>query len=296
MVWRPAKTLGLLVGLVILVTLVGVDVFLLRSALSTGLGLNLYFIMLLFVLSLPLLALFLYWYYSLVTLGYRMDRNALLISCGDSQHVVPMTAIRRIVPGHKVAALQGFRGVGWPGFLMGTLQLRDLGTLMVYGTEPLERQLIVVTDRCCYGISPRHAARFQEDFAQRQGLGPVHEVTQTVLHARFVASPVWADRWFWLIVLLTFVANAILAGVIADRYVRLPDRIPLHFDARGQVDRIVAKTGLLVIPAIGALTLLVNGALGLAVFRRERLAAYLAVLMALALQAVLWVAAWGVLQ
>jgi uncharacterized membrane protein len=107
---------------------------------------------------------------------------------------------------------------------------------------------------------------------------------------------VWADRWFWLIILLTFVANAALAGIIADRYIRLPDRIPLHFDARGQVDRIVAKTGLLVIPAIGALTLLVNGALGLAIFRRERLAAYLAVLMALALQGVLWVAAWGVLQ
>ena len=123
------------VGLVVLLVIIGVEVFLVRSMIGQPPGLNLYVVALLFVLSLPLLVLWLYWYYGLATLRYTMDRNALVIACGASRYVVPMEEIRRTVRGDEVSILQGFRGVGWPGYLMGSLRLRDLGLLLVASTE-----------------------------------------------------------------------------------------------------------------------------------------------------------------
>jgi len=76
----------------------------------------------------------------------------------------------------------------------------------------------------------------------------------------------------------------------------LPERIPLHFDATGEVDRIAAKDSLLVIPWIGALALGANGFLGVLLHRRERLGAYLLLAMAFMVQVVLWVAMMRILR
>ncbi len=295
MAWKPDKALGLGVGLMVVLVIIGMEAFLLQSMLDQPPGLNLYVMALLFVLSLPLLVLWLYWYYGLATLRYTMDRNALVIACGASRYVVPMEEIRRTVRGDEVSILQGFRGVGWPGYLMGSLRLRDLGLLLVASTEPVERQLIVVTDRMCYGISPRRPEQFRADLAARQALGPLHPTEQTVEYVSFVAAPVWRDRWYWATVLLAFVANAALFGIIALRYPTLPERLPLHFDAQGMVDRVGFKSGLIVVPTIGALSLAANGVLGTILHGRERLAAYLLAGMTVILQVVLWVAALGIL-
>jgi hypothetical protein len=295
MAWKPDKALGLGVGLVVVLVIIGMEVFLLQSMGGQPPGLNLYVMALLFVLSLPLLVLWLYWYYGLATLRYTMDRDALVIACGASRYVVPMDAIRRVVRGDEVEISQGFSGVGWPGYLMGSLRLKELGLLLVASTEPLQRQLVIVTDRMCYGVSPRRPEHFLADLAARQALGPLHPAEQMVAYVSFVAAPVWRDRWFWGMVLLAFIANAALFGVIALRYPALPERLPLHFDAQGMVDRVGFKSGLIVVPTIGALSLAANGVLGAILHGRERLAACLLAGMAVALQVVLWIAALGIL-
>jgi len=295
MAWKPDKALGLGVGFVVVLVIIGMEVFLLRSMMGQTTGLNLYIMALLFVLSLPLLFLWLYWYYGLATLRYAMDRDALVIACGASRYVVPMEAIRRVVRGDEVEISQGFRGVGWPGYLMGSMRLKNLGLLLVASSEPLTRQIIVVTDRICYGISPRQPEQFIADLAARQALGPLRPAEQAVEYVSFVASPVWRDRWFWGAVLLAFISNAALFGAIVLRYPGLPERLPLHFDAQGLVDRVGFKSGLLVVPTIGALALAANGVLATILHARERLAAYLLAGMALVLQVVLWAAALGIL-
>jgi hypothetical protein len=295
MVWKPPKALGLGIGLVIVLTIIGIDAFLIRSMFGQSIGFNLYLIGLLFTISLPLLALWVYWYYGLLTLRYYLDRNALEIVCNTSRYVIPMDAIQRIVPGNEVVVAKGFRGVGWPGYLMGHLMLEGLGLMMVQSTEPLERQLVVVTDSLCYGISPSQAERFLEDFAARRALQPMRHITSSVEYAPFVAAPVWRDRWFWGIATLAILGCVALFGLIFRSYGQLPERIPLHFDARGQVDRIVAKSGFLVVPEIGALTLAINGLLALILHQHERLGAYLLISMAVVIQIVLWLATWGIL-
>jgi hypothetical protein len=296
MVWKPNKTLGLIVGLVILLTIIGVDVFLVRSIVGRSLDLNLYFTSLLLVLSLPLAGLWIFWYLGLLTLHYHLDRNALSITCGTSRQIVPMGAIQRIVPGSEVRVARGFKGVGWPGYLHGTVQLEGLGMLLTSSTEPLEHQLVVVTNSWCYGISPRNTQQFLEDLAARRSLGPIREYAQAMETTAFAALRVWRDRWFWGIIVLAFAANAVLFGLVSRLYAYLPERMPLHFDALGQVDRIAAKSGILVIPGIGMLTLAVNGLLSLLIYQRERLGAYLLAVIALAVQAISWLAAISILN
>lgn len=295
MTWKPAKTLGLAVGLMIILTIIGIDAFFIQNMIGQRLDFNLYVTALLFVLSLPLLALWIYWYYTLISLDYYLDRNNLIIACGIVRHIVPMQKIQRIAPGSEFISLSGFRGVGWPGYLMGRMRLRGLGTLIVHSTEPLPRQLIVVTDTLAYGISPQEAPQFLEDYARRRALGVIEPVNQTTEYAPLAAMPIWSDYWFWLLSIASFMTNAALFGWIINRYARLPALIPLHFNAFGEVDRIAAKSGLLVVPIIGALTLGVNSLLGLALHRRERLAAHLLVAITLGIQAILWLAAMSIL-
>ncbi len=295
MAWKPPKALGLAVGLIVALTILGIDVFLVRTMVGQDIGLNLYLTALAVLFSFPLLLFWCYWYYALLTLRYYLDRNGLVISTGAYRDTVPMESIQSIIPGSQVSPCQGFRGVSWPGYMVGRIDLKDHGLLRTHSTEPLERQLVVVTDTVCYGISPKNAGRFLEDYAVRRALEPMQRLKQGRELSPFAALPVWRDRWFWGSVILGFGANAALFGLISSLYGRLPDSVPMHFNAQGEVDRISSKAGLFVIPGIGALMLLLNGFLGVFLHRKERLGAYLLVFMTLIAHTVLWLAATNIL-
>ena len=291
MMWKPPKTLGVVAGLIVVSTIVGIDAFLIRTMVGQDIGLDLFFTALVVVLTFPLLFLWCRWYYGLLTLRYYLDRNGLVISTGTCRHTVPLGSIERVVPGTQVSTSRGFRGVSWPGYMVGHMHLREHGLLRTYSTEPLERQLVVITDAVCYGISPKNVERFLADYAVRRSLGPMRKLQQETETCSLAGLPIWRDRWFWGVLILGFAANAVLLGLLSSLYGKLPDSIPIHFNAQGEVDRISSKAGLFVIPGIGTLTLLVNGLLGMLLHQDERLGAYLLVLMTLIAHAVLWLAA-----
>jgi len=288
MVCKPSKTLGLIVGLAIALTVVGVDVFLIQRMLRQGFGLDLYFTGLLFMSTLPLLALLAYWYHGLVALRYYLDRNALVIACGAFSHVVPLDCVLGGVPGSQVVVSRGFRGIGWPGYLRGYMRLRGLGALEVHSSQPLERQLVVVTRSRCYGISPPDAEQFSRALEVRRALGATRTMAQAVEYAPLATLPVWRDWWFWVPIALALVANVGLFGFVAGVYGRLPGRVLLRLDPSGEIARVVPKASLLLVSGIGTLTLGVNSVLGFLLHRRERLGAYLLVGVGLAIQPILW--------
>lgn len=53
------------------------------------------------------------------------------------------------------------------------------------------------------------------------------------------------------------------------RQASLPDVLPIHYSSSGQVDRIGLRQQLFILPAIGLLTVLVNGLLGYFANRRD---------------------------
>ena len=288
---KPDKVLGLVVGLVILMTILGIDVVLMGSVVRHGPGMAMFFNLVLFVLSLPLLALWTYWYSGLATLSYFLDRNALTIDCGIARHTVPLPEVVRIVPGSEVKVARGFRGVGWPGYLNGAMQIEGIGQLLTFSTEPLDRQMIVVTPSKAYGISPRDPQAFESEIAVRQAVGAIRKAREEVELTRLARLALWRDRTYWLALLVAFVANLALLGFIMARYELLPERIPLRFSSLGEADYVADRVWVLVVPIIGALTWLTNALLGTVMHQWERLGAHLLATTALGVQVVLWFAA-----
>ena len=295
MVWRPPKGLGLAVGLVIPLGIVGIDVFLLQSMVRRPPDIGSFAAALLLALSLPLLALCVYWYYELLTLRYHLDRNGLVIAFGTCRHIVPMSAIQSIISGDEVEPAGRFRGIGWPGYLKGRLRLKEAVWLLVRSTEPLRRQLVVVTESECYGISPQNPSRFVEDWMARRKLGFTRETRQGLELARLAGFPVWHDRGFWVLVILGLAVDAVLFGLVMSRYGDLPPEMTASLNARSQAAGVGSSGRDLVVPGIGLLILVINGIVGSILHRRERLGAYLMAGTAATVQALLWLGAAGVL-
>lgn len=295
MFWKPAKTIGLIVGFLILVTIAGVVALLTHSVIGQDPGPSAYVTGLFLVLSAPLLVLWLYWYYGLATMRYYLDRNALVIACGVVRHIVPMESVRAIVSGADVPLADDLHGVSWPGCLMGSAQTRDHGRLAVYSTEPLDRQLVVITDSLCYGISPQQGERFLEEWAAQRDLGPLRQVEQERAYIPFAAMAIWKDRAYWAAMIAGLLASVALFGLISSRFGALPDRLALYLSPQREVFRIVGKAELYLFPAIGTVIAIANAVVGLLVHRRERLAAHLLAAMTAALQAPLWIVALSVM-
>jgi hypothetical protein len=260
-----------------------------------GIGLDLYLTGLLFLASLPLLGVLIYWYHDLATLHYHMDRDTLIIDAGSFRCTIPLQEIERIVPGHEVQVSHGFRGLTWPGYLKGRMHLKGLGRMQVYATEPLERQIIVVTHSLCYGISPEHTEQFIQSYGDQRVMGTTRVVRQTIEPAGIATWTIWQDRGFWLAVGGALLANLLLFGMIMGRYGALPDRLAIQVDMQGS-PRIASKDWLLITPAIGAAALSANALLGMLIHRRERFASYLLAYASLGVQCVVWLASLSILR
>jgi len=292
---RPSKTLGLSVGAVVLLAIVALESYMIASLPRQRPGVGLYLCVLLVLGGLVILALWLRACLELYGLCYRMDRNALAIGSWLVSHVIPLSAITRIVDGVDTPDSPPFRGVAWPGYISGQSDVPGLGHVTVCSTEPLDRLLFVVTPTAVYGISPRHRDEFLQDLHTLQGLGPVRILRPQTVRAGIVSLPLWSDRLLWGAIIAALMACLALFGLVLAQYDALPQRVPLHFDVGGAADRIAHKGWVLLLPAIGAVSWLANSAIAVLVHNRERLAAYMLVATSLGVQALVWMAVLHIL-
>jgi hypothetical protein len=290
MIHKPAKALGLAVGLVVLITILGIEVFLLRSIGRQSVGIGMTITLLLLLFSLGLLGLWLYWCYELLSLHYSLDRNALIIEYGTSRHIVPMNQVKRVIVGDELHTTTTFRGVGWPGYLKGRQRVPGLGWVLIHSTEPLERMVVIVTDTVSYGISPAHQEQFVEALKVRRELGVLHPIEQAHLRSPLLTLPLWRDRFFWAAVLFAMIIDLGILGVMMSRYGDLGIRIRLHFGAWGQADRITSRIWVLVLPVLGLGIVGMDTVVGMVVHEHERLAAHLLVVAGLITQVLLYLA------
>ncbi|MEN6479212.1 MAG: PH domain-containing protein [Anaerolineales bacterium] len=307
MVFQPDRRAGIASSLIILLVILSIQALVLIDIFGQRLGPGQYLTAVLFLLTLPVLALWAYWFYQLCTLSYLLSRDALTIRCGWFERVVPLRLVERCVEGSEVAADAHLHGVSWPGFVRGHMHLRGLGRVRVYSTAPLGQQLIVVCNRAAEGdladeeldltvsISPRDQELFLKTLQARRDMGPLHNVEPGLVWRGVAAWPVWRDRLFWTLALSALVLGVALYGLLALRYRALPTRLPLHFGRDQLADRIGLKQELLIVPAIGSLVTLVNGVLAIVVHRHERLAALLLSSGSLGIVALSWVALVGLI-
>lgn len=298
MEWRTHYELGTRVTLGIIAWLVVFDALLIWIAAQLPISFLTFLIALIVLASGPIFALLWYWLFGLRHSKYTLDRNALTIDWGPTQHVVPMAAIERVVPGAGLDGRIRFRGAYWPGLWVGRGQVEGLGPAFFYATTAARAEaLFVATPGAVYVISPAEPAKFLEAFEQRKAMGPTQEVKLASRRMEWLDWPLWSDKLARSLVGLASLSLVLLFGFLTWRFQALPGSIPLHFNLAGVPDRMGDRVQVFILPLIGLATLLANGGLGGWVYqRRDAFSAYLLWGGALLVQVMLWVAAVGIVR
>ena len=288
MFYRPPRALGLIVGGGLTAWAAIVAIVLLNVGLRSELG----FVGLLAYLgaaaAVLLAGLFAYWSYALATLSYALDRNGLVISWGATQQVIPLGAIERLVPGTAIGVPR-VRGVTWWGCHIGRATIERIGPVLFYSTvDAPEHVLYVMTAERSYAVTVSDPAAFAEQVLRRQELGPTAELTHHVRHAGPGALTLWHDRTGVALAGLAIAAGALVWLHIAARYRSLPETLELHFPPTETTPlaEVVARSAILELPQTAAVILLGSLVLGAVLHRWERIAAYLVLGAAAAVQAV----------
>jgi hypothetical protein len=234
------------------------------------------------LLDLVALTLLLYWSVAVLRLRYRLDRNGLVICWGASTLVVPMERIQTVTIGsemevgeNEAAGWRVFRGVGWAGLRAGRARLLDDRPAWVFTTAPLAQSTVVLTPDNAYVVSPREPTAFIEAWRVRHPLGPTQYWREGEQRVGLLGMPIWHDRLAWALVGLGLVANLALHGYLTYVFDQLPAMLSFHFDVLGRADRIASRTGILRLPQVALLMLVLDLGLGFAIYRRQRVAAYL---------------------
>ncbi len=295
MIWKPSKALGLATGLLMLLTLAGIQVLILQSLSEQDAGVSAFLTALQSLIFLPLLVRWLGSFYRLATLSYDLDAEYLVIRCGWTLHRIPLGTVQQVMHGREVHLDDSFGGIGWPGCLMGSVHAEDLGTLTICSTEPIERQIVLVTDAGCYGISPTDASEFTSSLNTARSAVAQASDQPRVVRSGIAAWPVWSDRGFWITVSVALVANILLYGAISTHFAVLPERFSFWGAGPQQAMRIVPKAHLFLLPMAGTVMVAANALLGILVHRRERIAARILAVASLGLQIPLWTAVLSVL-
>jgi hypothetical protein len=243
------------------------------------------------LMCLSALGVILYWSIATLGLRYRVDRNGVRIWWGGSQWTIPMDHIQAITPVKRLddAELRArCRHRTWLGGWTQCKPFRD-GRVVVWRSNlALEDSLAILTATHVYIISPEQPEDFIHSWRERQFLGATQNWREEEKRAPWLSSPIWSDRIVWGLMGGTLATSLALFGTMALAYPGLPERLALHFDVLGQPDRVGQRSEILHLPVAALAMLVLDLGLGFAIYRRDRVAAYLIWAGGILLQMLTW--------
>lgn len=238
----------------------------------------------LLVLVLPVAGLTLllaYRLWQLFSLDYWLDRDALRIHWAGDIITLPLGQITSVGPG---AASGGASPTWWhwPLVWMRPRQVQGEALLIegkeppaVYATQPPKACLTLEVGRSSYLISPCDPAAFTAALRTRQEFGALRLLPEQIETAPLHEHWLRRDRLAQFLLVASFLTGLLLLSYFLWYYPTLPAQVPLHFDARGLVDRIGPRRALMLLPSIALLILFFNTVMGFVLYERRRLATYL---------------------
>jgi hypothetical protein len=292
---QPATPPGTTFGFLAMIGLVLLDAGLLIQLLRGPISVLSSFSGLLLIGSLPLLLLLAYWTSRLRTARYYVENQLLWIEWGSLRQVIPLAAIQSLELGQSDTAVTRFRGLRWPGLIVGKGQIQGKEAY-IFASRPATEQLLVHTDTAVYAISPVDLVNFA-DCLEALRLAHQSEPSDLPLsRLGFLSWRFWDDRLAQFLLVTAVILNGALFVYLTAVFGRLPAQIPLHFDQAGAVDRLAAPGNLFVLPIIGLITWVLNGVGGWLFYQQKhRLPAFLLWGTAVTVQLAAWGALFGLL-
>ena len=288
--WDVSIQRGWIVGLILIAVLLSATVGLVVYAVSSPINIWLFVIIMLAVATLGSAIRLVYQLWGLMTASYSMDRNAVIIHWGGTEHTVPMALISEVISGSDLQNLKIRPGIRWPGCFLGIGKADDIETILFYATEFPSQQVILRTKTVAYAISPADLETFLPALRERLEMGPTQEVEEKSTHPPFLDWAIWHDRWGWGLLLGAFTLLVTFVGFLCWRYPYLPSQIGLRFSASGEPMLLTSKNRIFYLSLLGLIFTILNGSIGLFLYHRLRAAAFFLWSGLLTSLAALWVA------
>ena len=275
MVFKPLPDKSRWEGVIVCAWIVLLDLVLLIWAWQRATDAIRFGLLVLIALSIPVFLHLLYRTWSLFTLEYWVDRNAITIRWANVRQIVPLAAIGQIVQG----GVEDLRQPGilhWPAPAMRTGLVAGAPSVLLCATRPLSECLVIETDSGSFALSPNDPTRFLQTVQDRFQVG-----SALSLWVAQVRSSPWpgltgeSSVGTWLLG-LGFVGVVALFGMLMVRYPSLPSPLTFRYNSDGLPEVVREKAALFLIPTIGLLAWVVNGLWGMWMLRRkEQTGAYM---------------------
>jgi uncharacterized membrane protein (DUF485 family) len=205
-----------------------------------------------------------------LTLTYELDRNGMYINWLGNRAVVPLDRITSIDVGVPDTVLR-WRFAQSVGSYWGEAQLAEGQRLHLFTSLPPSRSLVVYTADAAYAISPADHEAFVQDLEQRRNLGAAKPLAPAVEPSRMFLYAFWNDRTVRGLLLAALALNLAALAFLAARYPELSPLVEMRFDATGELAELRPRHQALFMPLAAFALSLLNTALGLALYHRERL-------------------------
>ncbi len=214
-------------------------------------------------------ALLIFRLWSLHSLAYWVQRDAIHIHWQGEEVIIPLPDIRDVRPAEVTLRPAWHR---WP---LQWVQVDAEKRVFSYALQPPAECLAIVTDEEIYLVSPERPDDFVAAYEQRRAFGPARKLKPVIYLAP------WRQHWL----LHDRLAQALLLGglwlgwlalsYVAWRYPQLPDTIALHFNTAGAPDLLSPRRSIFLLPGISLLIGFLNAAIGFALYEYQRNLSYL---------------------
>jgi hypothetical protein len=201
-------------------------------------------------------------------LGYRFGPDYLAVGAATGTEVVRFDEIDGIYAGQRVGQLRRVQGLTWPGYYVGLVRTRPLGTLWVYCTDrqPESLSVIVAGDRTLV-LTPVDPPGFRRELIRRiEASDAIETRTNLPRKSRAMLSP----RPIVVGLLTASVALiATMTLLLSDNFTALPALVPLQLDLAGRPGAQTPSGDVFLLPGLAALLVAVNLLISLALRGRD---------------------------
>lgn len=220
-------------------------------------------------------ALMLYRGYALLRARYLIEREGLRLRWGLRAEDIPISQVEWVRPVSDLPYRLRLPLLSWPGALLGSVNVRDLGPVEFLAAE-VETLLLVATPQHIYAISPSDPKEFMRAFRGSIELGSIDPLPSLSVQPAAYLQTIWADRLArWMI--------GVGIGLVGLLFVMVSLAIPtraavsLGFTPAGEPIAPVPAQQLLLLAVLGAFAVVVDVLGGLFFYRQPdgRLVAYL---------------------
>lgn len=218
---------------------------------------------LVFLSPLPLLA---YRIYALSASSYTLERDGLRLRWGLRAEDIPIHEVEWVRPASDLVLPLPLPRLAWPGALLGSVQVQDLGLVEFLAAERASLLLLATPDRI-YAISPADPNAFLRTFHRMIEMGSVETFPARSAQPAAALRSVWYDRLARIFLvsgafLSMLVFLAVGLGIGNRQMIALgfgPDRAPLAP---------VPATQALLLPFLAAASFTLDFVLGLFFYHR----------------------------